>query len=195
MNRPHFPATAHWHAHLPRHATPLALREWLINRQSLTQRLVARCETFRVQCLHQRTAICLADEYTALNLPRPLNVTERDVLLHCDAHAMVYAHTVLPLSATAQQWPLFASLGNRSLGSTLFQDPLVTRCAMQYAQLQSTHPLVRRIQQLELTAPTTPPLYARRSVFTRQGSSLLVTEVFLPTLSELFHRAPQKGSP
>lgn len=195
MNRPHFPATAHWHNHLPRHATPLGLREWLTNRQSLTQRLVAHCTTFRVQCLHQRTAVCLADEYAALNLPRPLYVTERDVLLHCDAHAVVYAHTVLPLSATARQWPLFASLGNRSLGSTLFQDPLVSRCAMQYAQLQFTHPLMRRIEQLKLPMPTASVLYARRSLFTRQGSSLLVTEVFLPTLSNLFHRTPQRGVP
>lgn len=187
MSRPYFQPSAPWHTHLPLHATPSELRDWLTNRQSLTQRLMDRCGTFRVQRLQQRTAVCLPDEYSAIGLPRAQYVTVRDVLLRCDDVAMVYAHTVLPLSATARQWPLFAALGNRSLGSTLFQDPLVTRGEMQYAHLRSTHPLMQRIARLQLPQRPVSSLYARRSIFTRQGSSLLVTEVFLPSLATLFN--------
>ena len=58
--------------------------------------------------------MCLRDEFAALALPRVMQVTEREVLLRCDERAVVYAHTVMPLNATASHWPLFASLGNRS---------------------------------------------------------------------------------
>ena len=189
---PHFSTLAHWHTVLPRTAPPMELREWLINRDSLTQRLIARCGSFRVECLHQHASACLADECTALGLPRRTQVMEREVLLRCDDVAVVYAHTVLPLTATARQWPHFASLGNRSLGTTLFQDPQVQRGALQFAQLRANHPLMRRIRQLQLPQTEASALFARRSRFTRHGSSLLVTEVFLPTLFAQLRPLPER---
>jgi chorismate--pyruvate lyase len=128
---------------------------------------------------------CLTDEFAVIGLSRPTKVVERDVLLWCDDSAVVYAHTVLPLAANASHWPLFASLGNKSLGTTLFNDPLVTRGALHFSQLATTHPLMRRIGELKLPGVTATSLYARRSVFTRHGSSLLVTEVFLPSIRSL----------
>lgn len=184
MSRTHFPAIAHWNAHIDRHATSVEMREWLTNRQSLTLRLMAHCTQFRVQRLQQQVAPSLPDEFAPIGLFRRANVVERDVLLRCDDVAVVYAHTVLPLSATARQWPLFATLGNRSLGSTLFHDPLVRRGPLEYAQLRASHPLMQRIFQSQLVAYT-PRLWARRALFSRHGASLLVTEVFLPALSGL----------
>lgn len=184
MTAPHLSTLARWHKVPPQTTTPAALREWLINRDSLTQRLMACCSSFRVERLHQQAATCLADEREALGLRQRVRVMEREVLLYCNDVAVVYAHTVLPLTATAQQWPLFASLGNRSLGTTLFQDPLVQRGDLHYARLRANHPLMRRIRQQQLPQAEASALFARRSRFTRQGSSLLVTEVFLPTLLE-----------
>jgi chorismate--pyruvate lyase len=161
------------------------MRDWLTDRHSLTARLVARCGQFRVQRLQQQVARCLPDEFAAIRLPVRANVVERDVLLRCDGAAVVYAHTVLPLSANASHWPLFASLGNKSLGSTLFNDPLVARGELHYARLPASHPLMRRILALQLVPAQTARFLARRSLFTRHGSSLLVTEVFLPALSAL----------
>ncbi|MFO1263514.1 MAG: chorismate lyase [Rhodoferax sp.] len=192
MTAPHFSTLAHWHTALPRTALSMELREWLINRDSLTQRLVARCGSFKVECLHQHASACLADERDALGLPRRTQVMEREVLLRCDNVAVVYAHTVLPLTATAQQWPLFASLGNRSLGTTLFQDPQVQRGALQFARLRANHPLMRRIRRLQLPQTEASTLFARRSRFTRHGSSLLVTEVFLPTLFAQLRPLPER---
>lgn len=182
---PHFPAAARWHQHVNGVHASDNMADWLTHRASLTARLVARCQQFRVQRLHQRLALCLTDEIAEIGLARPVKVVEREVLLRCDGHAMVYAHTVVPMTATAMQWPLFASLGEKSLGSTLFSDPLVVRGELAYAKLRHTHPLMRRIHALHVLAELPLSLFARRSVFRRKGSCLLVTEVFLPEINRL----------
>lgn len=184
MNRICSPAVARWFAHTNAVQCDALMRDWLSNRDSLTARLQAQCEVFRVQRLFQGRAMVLPDEFRALNMARPEKVTAREVLLRCDERPVVYAHTVLPLSANASQWPLFASLGNRSLGTTLFSDPLVERGQLQYARLRASHPLMQRVYQLGLIVAG-ETCYARRSLFRRKSSCLLVTEVFLPQLREI----------
>ncbi|WP_323503971.1 chorismate lyase [Undibacterium sp. 10I3] len=189
--RSHSPAFAHWLSHVNGVQASAKMVDWLTNRSSLTAKLVACSEQFRVQRLHQRRAICLTDEAMQIGLPRRAKVYEREVLLRCDGEAVVYAHTVLPLTATASQWPLFSSLGERSLGSTLFNDPLVQRGDLTYARLRKAHPLMRRIAAvdgLDLEQSASLSLLARRSVFRRKGGCLLVTEVFLPAIANLKNR-------
>ncbi len=178
-------ACAQWHRHINAVNADARLADYLIDSGSLTTRLTQACAQFRVQRLHQLRALCLQDEFQAVKLARPLQVMERDVLLRCDEAPVVYAHTVLPLAANASQWPLFASLGNRSLGSTLFNDPLVKRGALCFARLGVRHPLMRRIAALGLLDADEKTLFARRSVFERKGSRLLVTEVFLSAILRL----------
>ncbi|MBC3874859.1 chorismate lyase [Undibacterium sp. LX15W] len=184
----HRPAFAQWHQHINGVQTTPFMADWLSNRASLTARLIAHSQQFRVERLYQGRAMCLQDEFAEIDLAKPQQVIEREVLLRCDDVAVVYAHTVVPLSATAHEWPLFASLGNRSLGTTLFNDPMVQRGELQYARLSWTHPLMRRIAACGLIKSTSPAsryLLARRSVFKRHGAKLLVTEVFLPTIHDL----------
>ena len=198
---------------------PPAIRDWLISGGSLTARLKTHCQAFRVQRLHQRSALCLRDEAAAIGgvtAPlRPLRVRERAVLLLCDERAIVFAHTVMPLTATASDWPQFDGLGERSLGSTLFGDPQVRRGALEFARLRATHPLAVRARAalaLALVAgvhasdmdadmdvgaaagevvgdTASGVLYARRCVYTRKRGSLLVTEVFLPLAAYLTRSA------
>lgn len=127
MNRVCSTTVARWFAHTNAVQCDALMRDWLSNRDSLTARLQAQCDVFRVQRLFQGRAMVLPDEFRALDLARTEKVTAREVLLRCDERPVVYAHTVLSLRANASQWPLFASLGNRSLGTTLFSDPLVER--------------------------------------------------------------------
>lgn len=176
---------ARWLADVNGVQAPAEMRHWLTDRASLTAKLVARCERFRVQRLSQQRAVCLADEFAELGLARRMQVHERQVLLCCDGRPMVYAHTVVPLAATAAEWPLFHSLGEKSLGTTLFNDPLVERGMLAYARLHPAHPLSRRMQALRLPVGERQALLARRSVFRRKGGRLLVTEVFLPQIAEL----------
>jgi chorismate--pyruvate lyase len=165
------------------------MRDWLISGGSLTNKLKAHSGAFRVQVLHQETAICLSDEANAIGLHRPGRVWEREVLLRCDNTPVVFAHTVVPMSADASDWPLFSALGERSLGSTLFGDPQVRRGALQFARLRATHPLARRARAAlaanGCTVPDDHMLYARRCLYERHEGTLLVTEVFLPTVLEL----------
>ncbi|MFP5393053.1 MAG: chorismate--pyruvate lyase family protein [Gammaproteobacteria bacterium] len=173
---------ARWRAHAPHGAA--RLHAWLASSGSLTARLIAHSRAFRVQRLHQRTALCLLDEARAIGMARPGRVWEREVLLRCDDAPVVFAHTVVPMSATVSDWPLFKALGERSLGSTLFYDPLVARGALEFARLGAGHPLLLRASAaLGIEPPA--ELFARRCLYRRCRGVLLVTEVFLPAVLNL----------
>jgi chorismate--pyruvate lyase len=170
---------------------PKAMQHWLTDRMSLTKKLIAHSDSFRVQRLMQQPARCLHDEYKMVALPRRECVQERDVLLRCDGVAMVYGHTVVPLTATAQDWPFFSSLGERSLGTTLFGDPLVSRGELQYARLPRSHPLLERARRVLGEEVGRGSLFARRCLYQRRNGLLLVTEVFLPAITGLARVAKQ----
>ncbi len=169
------------------------MRRWLTDTASLTAKLMALSSHFRVQRLHQLQRRALMDECAPLELNRPSHVWEREVLLQCDARPVVFAHTVVPLSATASDWPLFGALGERSLGSTLFGDPQVKRGTLQFARLRAGHPLHQRLCAVtgRETGRDDAPLLARRCLYRRKNGLLLLTEVFLPAITELTpaHRA------
>ncbi|MGN6701617.1 MAG: chorismate--pyruvate lyase family protein [Burkholderiaceae bacterium] len=185
---------AHWHPHVNRIGAPAALRHWLTGRGSLTAKLIAHADAFRVERLRQHRALCLADEYAMIGLPGRRLVHEREVLLRCDGRAAVFAHTVIPLGAGASDWPFFRTLGERSLGHTLFSDPQVRRGALHYARLHPAHPLAMRARQAagREGGPADAPLYARRSLFMRGRGAMLVTEVFLPPVTTLQPRDRRK---
>ncbi|MCE3263121.1 MAG: chorismate lyase [Pseudoduganella sp.] len=182
---------ANWHGHVLATNAPHPYRHWLAGGGSLTAKLKAHSDAFRVQLLHQDTAICLADEANAIGYHRPGRVWEREVLLRCDNTPVVFAHTVVPMSADASDWPLFSALGERSLGSTLFGDPQVRRGDLEFARLRASHPLALRARAAMAAqggaAPDEALLYARRCLYRRHKGTLLVTEVFLPPVLKL-HR-------
>jgi len=179
---------AHWFDHANALQPAPALRAWLTDPGSMTFKLRARCNELRVLRLRQRPSNAQADEAGFVGLATPRQpVEERDVILYCDGEPVIFGHTVTPL-ASASAWPFFRRLGVRPLGASLFSDPLVTRAPLQYARLHANHPLVRRIGaviDLHSMLPPQLPLYARRSLFRRHGSVMLVTDVFLPALSKL----------
>ncbi len=181
--------TAQWHNHVNHIQVPQFMRHWLVGTGSLTKKLVAHSQTFRVQRLFQQPDICWADEYAEIGLSHVKKVYTRNVLLRCNGRAAVYAHTILPLNSNASQWPVFKSLGEKSLGSTLFGDPKVRRGAMQFARLHPHHPAMRCAQfatrndnEFKGLDLFSHPLFARRSLFFRCGGTMLVTELFLPPL-------------
>lgn len=187
---------ARWHAHANGVNPSAEMRGWLTDRMSLTLKLMARSRHFRVHRLHQGRDVCLADESAVVGLLRRVPVQEREVLLECDGVPVVYAHTVVPLSATTSDWPFFGSLGERSLGTTLFGDPRVVRGQLQYARLYAEHPLVRRAASALGVESFGGPLYARRCLYGRKRGLLLVTEVFLPAIAQvrLLAAMPDDGS-
>ncbi|WP_322402825.1 chorismate--pyruvate lyase family protein [Massilia luteola] len=192
--RPGSRRQARWLAHPDGVHAPAAMRDWLTTPGSLTARLIAHSRHFRVQKLRQAGNVCLADEAGAIGLARPQRVWEREVLLRCDGRPVVYGHTVVPMSASASDWPLFSALGERSLGTTLFYDPRVTRGALEFARLRPGHPLLARVRDAlghdgpareTSVGPTDMTFFARRCVYRRRQGLLLVTEVFLPSVLDL----------
>ena len=180
---------AKWHREAGAVGADPAMRAWLASKGSLTARLVAHSANFRVRRLHQKAALCTREEAASIGLPRRERVWEREVLLCCDGVPVVFGHTVVPMSATASDWPLFSALGERSLGTTLFYDPLVTRGPLEFARLQGSHPLLARVRaalgeraQQEMNGHV---FHARRCVYRRHQGLLMVTEVFLPAVLNL----------
>jgi chorismate lyase len=185
---------ARWHAHVNGVQAAPPMRDWLTTPGSLTARLIAHSRQFRVQKMHQNGAFCLADEAAAIGLPRPGRVWEREVLLRCDDEPVVFAHTVVNAASTASDWPLFSALGERSLGTTLFYDPLVKRGQLEFARIRPGHPLYARANAALGGTLRGQIYYARRCVYRRHQGMLLVTEVFLPSVLSLAAAVPNTNT-
>ena len=179
------PSLARWHVHINATAPARDMSRWLTLPTSLTAALRDHCRSFHVQLLNQQTTRCLADESDAIALPRRLQVRQREVLLCCDGVPVVFAHTVVPLTATAADWPMFRALGENSLGASLFGDPLVIRDTLQFSRLPVSHPLMQRIRSALPAEGIESRLHARRCLFRRKRGLMMVTEVFLPGILTL----------
>lgn len=156
-------------------------RQWLSDEGSLTARIRARCERFGVRVLRQELLRPHADERAMLGIALREWSWVREVLLLADGVPRVFAHSVLAQRHSRGPWQMFARLGERPLGAALFADPRISRAPLRYRRLDARHPLYRAaLAAAGLDGVRVPYLWARRSVFTRAGQSLLVCEVFLP---------------
>ena len=107
----------------------------------------------------------------------------REVILHADGAPVVLAHSIACHRDLSGVWRRLRGLGNRPLAAALFANPLVERGVLEFARVDSRHPLWRRAAKV--FGPGLPPLWARRSLFRLAGRPLLVTEVFLPGILRL----------
>ncbi|WP_341706836.1 chorismate lyase [Halopseudomonas sp.] len=156
-----------------RHPAPPAepLFGWLCHEGSLTQRLTdAGNQDFRVELLLQAPQPARDDEAAALGLPPGATVWAREVLLHTDGAARVYARSVAPTSALGNAAVALDSLGTTSLGHLLFRNPQISRGPIEI----SRYPAVWLPD-----AWRSEGLWARRSHFSDGELQLLVCEVFL----------------
>lgn len=172
-----------WKAN-PAHAgAPVFLRPWLTDPGSLTARIVARAHSFRVHVLREGRGLPCGDERTLIGLPAGRHAWIREVLLIADDLPVVFAHSILAPRDLTGAWHMARAIGSRPLGAALFADPGIQRGPLQSARLDSQHP-VHRLAATALSAEL-PVLWGRRSLFLRRTRPLLVTEVFLPAISEL----------
>jgi chorismate--pyruvate lyase len=140
-----------------------------------------------VQVLAQGPLPAKPLEAQALGLTRRQAVHGRSVLLRGAGQAMVLAHTVVAPGAARGAWRAVRGLGQRPLAELLFTRLDVQRAARAYVWLPRHSPQARHWQRLWSQACGGEPLPAgglwqRGSVFTRQGQTLLVSEVFAPAL-------------
>ncbi len=160
-----------------------ALRPWLHDHGSLTQRIQQRCKHFAVQPVRAGLARIAFDEAAVLGVEPHRLAYSREVFLHADGEPVVFAHSACAQAHLHGAWSSIAGLGNRSLGSLLFTHPLVIRRPLHYKALRTHHPLYRSAAAVLDEAPDR--LWARRSLFYLHDAPLLVTEVFLPRILQL----------
>lgn len=167
-----------------------ALRSWLHNHGSLTQRIQQRCEKFTVLPVRSGLARIAFDEAALLGIAPHSLAYSREVFLYADGKPVVFAHSTCAPQHLRGAWRAMRGLGNRSLGSLLFTHPLVARQPLHYRALHGSHRLYQRASGMLKNPP--PILHARRSLFHLHGAPLLVTEVFLPSILPL--SAPSQSS-
>ncbi|WP_146084015.1 chorismate--pyruvate lyase family protein [Xanthomonas albilineans] len=171
---------ATWRMHPP---SPLNTqqKDWLTRGGSLTAHLRLLGQV-QVQVQREHKAMAWLDEYRVLGLSRCLLVWVREVVLVVDAKPYVYARSLTPLTASYNAWQAVRSIGSRPLADLLFRDRSVLRSALASRRITAQHPLHRRACNFVAQSHATQALLARRSVFTRQGAPLLITECMLPAL-------------
>lgn len=149
------------------------LRDWLLDRGSLTDRLLARSAgDFHVELIGQRRGTAKPDEARALGLGLRQAVIIREVILCGRNEPWVFARSILPEKSLSHSLRHLKRLGSKPLGAVLFADPHMHRGPIEVA----------RINAPELPARIACDTWGRRSVFYLQKQPLLVSEVFLPGL-------------
>ena len=157
------------------------LHAWLASRGSLTARIVEHVGHFNLIRLVQHGQLPNVDERRELGLRDRERAIVREVLLRDGDTPLVFAHSIVARRDLRGVWRGLSRLGGRPLAEMLFHDPTVVRLPMEYKKIDARHPLYRRAQQVAALAA--PSLWARRSIFLKHGRPLLVTEVFLSTMT------------
>jgi chorismate lyase len=167
-----------WHPSLL--SLPSRTRNWLQSRGSLTQMIQQRCTRFRVEPVRQSLARPHEDELSVMKLRHGELALVREVYLYCGHTPVIFAHSVVSRENLRGAWRSLNNLGRRSLGTVLFSNPAIERTPFGFKKIDASHPLCKRACQHLQTRPA--DLWARRSLFTLHGQSILVTEVFLPDI-------------
>ncbi len=168
---------------------PNTLTDWLLDSESLTQRIKDHCQVnrlghFNVKVLQQSHHILSSEAFCYEELNKLDLTTDsaliREVMLYCGNLPVVFARTVIPESTLTGSERQLANLGNKPLGEFLFAQAELQRDGMDFAYLLPGQALFQTaIAQLDHKPES---LWARRSVFRLGDKPLLVTEVFLPEL-------------
>lgn len=159
---------------LQKNRLPPTIKHWLLDRGSLTERLIAASGgDFRVQVLSQRWQCPKTDEALLLGMKPREYALVREVLLLCHGEPWVYARSVIPHQSLTGPLRFLRRLQNQALGGLLFSDPFLERSHFDIAHIRLPH---------EAIPVTSDPcdIYGRRSRFLLKNQPLLVAEIFLP---------------
>jgi chorismate--pyruvate lyase len=161
------------------------LKNWLLDKQSLTARLKACSQHFHVQVIGEHQQTCSLEDSSALiAVGTPIIV--REVLLVCDNVPQVFARSILPLASLTGSEQALANLGSQPLGQVLFNNPTLSRQGLEVSAFSADTGVARLAKELITQLPSdnviwTKPLWGRRSIFMINNKPLMVAEVFLPS--------------
>lgn len=167
---------------LRRSIVPGGLRDWLLDRGSLTAKLKDVCPgSFAVNLLRQEWGRALYSENRLLEMRQGITAIVREVELQCDGIPLVFARTLIPATSLRGGARRLTMLGNRPLGEVLFNDRAALRGGMEIARLLPRHSLFVAAAGSLNTLPA--EIWGRRTLFYLAGAPLLVNEIFLPAIT------------
>ncbi len=157
---------------------------WLCDPHSLTARLKARCDDFKVKVLFED----YVEHRPEFNVPKSIcdkRYLLRQVLLMCSGQAQVFASTLIPVTTLNTGNEFLLSLGDQPLGEALFKHKDISREAIEIALFDKSSHVMALAQELPLGLnqsqfEQTKIIFGRRSIFKLIDQGLLVSEVFLP---------------
>jgi len=156
----------------PPYRVPRGYRPWLLDRGSLTRRLIqASGGEFRVKLLRQGHQSATDHEREALQLAERSWPFLREVALLCHDQPWVFARTVIPAATLKGPARALTHLGSKPLGAVLFNHPHVRRGPIAVYRLDAA-----RVSR-EFAAQGV--IWGRQSVFYLYDEPLLVSEYFL----------------
>jgi chorismate lyase len=157
---------------------------WLLHSGSFMRRLADHgVDNAQIQVLKEGWGLPSLQEQRMLQLPFRTFVWMREVVIQSSDTIWMFARTVIPRVTLSGKERELQHLKTRSLGSVLFRYPDLERSEFDYFILGAEKKLEREVAKY-VTIPD-EGLWSRRSVFTLQKKSVLLTEVFFPEVREL----------
>jgi len=178
----HFESTQPWSL-TPKPSFSSIQKRWLTRAGPLTQAL-RMLGTLQLRVLDEYSAGACQDEAYRLNIAARRPVWVREVVMSISGMECVAARSVTLLSASHGVWQGMRRLRSRPLADILYDDVAIIRSSFEVARLSKQTALYRTVQAFQTEAQSLnqpdSALLARRSVFLRKGTPLLVAECFLP---------------
>ena len=156
---------------------PSALKPWLLDEGSLTQRLLNATDgDFSVNKLYQGWGRADLSEARCLGIAPRSAVIVREVELVCNGKPWVYARSIIPQQTLTGRLRSLKNLDNRPLGALLFKDPSMRRTQFDIGVIPTS-----QLHHLSHPEPEAA-LWGRRSLFFIDNKPILVSEIFLSAL-------------
>lgn len=161
-------------------AVPAGALNWLRETGSLTRRLKARFpHEFAVDVVGQGWAKPFASDSLCLGLRHGQRAFVREVRLTSADGVLICARTTIP-PRTLHGLKRLARVGSRSLGEVIFSYPDLHRTGLDAAAIDraSLTPMV------QAAMGQSNRIWGRRNTYTIAGRPFLVSEFFLPLVTE-----------
>jgi len=173
-----------WHNAKPffTYQAPQNVKSWIVERGSLTQRLLKSCDDFRVEVFDEFWGKPDLSEQIQLQQSNNKLCFIREVHLFCGDEPAVFARTVIPQNTLKGELQKLTKLGTQSLGSVLFDNNHIQRGEIQSCRVNKSHHIYH--QALCYSHFFDRQVWGRRSPFYLKNKPLLVSEYFLPVIEK-----------
>ena len=138
---------------------------WLTEEGSLTERLKTEFDDVKVKVIYE--GVYLLDK----------NFYVREVFLKSNNSPKIFARTLIKIKDLQAEWSSLKNLGDQSLATILFNSPDIKKTSVFYKELFLDDSMFVHINALSPIDKKS--LWARRSLWEKQGTYLELLEIFL----------------